>query len=775
MEIPEKSGILSMVVFSKLFRPMKRFSLFASVILLVCACQLETEIQPENSGFKTVTINAGDAGTRTAVHFDGVNYSVTWKAGDQISVAEVIQGNYSIDEKSRPAPYQIKASDALAADAATASFNITFADRTSLAENPTGDDFRYVGVYPSGSLYSVNWTEDSRAEWELHWGDTSTPDHFILLVNMPTIQSPTADSFDPNADLMVSQVVTSASQPNELSLRFARVGTIAKITLKGLPAGKTLESGTFTFPMTWPGAYMVEYDPTLGKTGLFNKPSGLISFNPYEVTVDGSGNAVLWLRTLSGTLSGWFNFDVTVSDGKGGGKPERYEKRVDLDALGRTIEFPESGITTFSVTLEKHYDLSFTNESYVTGETSIEAHLLFDLGGKPHTSVTYGLIAFDPATPDPFETVKVDTADPGEIIPLTPDGEGRVTYSATGLTPGTEYCFMPFMVIDGVAFYPEYSYFSYTTLTHYDYVEPGLVDLGLPSGTKWASFNLGSDAPLTAGYYYAWGEVRPTVSFTDSYSSKYWYQYNYTSYAKKYSTSAFKGQNGLVDMKTVLDPEDDAATVCLGGDWRTPTSEDFKELFENCNRSYVEGGYVYTSKNNGNSITLPACGFYGGSTKVTSTTYLMTSSLNIDQVTFANQAECANADGTSNDYSDGTTRGYMKFNIRPVSGGTRAGYVWTAHATDPVLGSGTATVSWNFLVPEDLENYQDYTYKISWGNDSPFASYNITRTGSYTLTGLTPGTRYYYYVDWDCRRWSSQYSVWLHSGGSSEVRSFVAE
>jgi hypothetical protein len=174
--------------------------------------------------------------------------------------------------------------------------------------------------------------------------------------------------------------------------------------------------------------------------------------------------------------------------------------------------------------------------------------------------------------------------------------------------------------------------------------------------------------------------------------------------------------------------KDDAATVCLGGDWRTPTSEDFKELFGNCDRSYVEGGYVYTSRINGNSITLPACGFYGGSTKVTSTTYLMTSSLNIDQVTLANQAECANA-----------------------------------------------TVSWDFLVPEDLVNYQDYTYKISWGSDSPFASYNITRTGSYTLTGLTPGTRYYYYVDWDCRRWSSEYSAWLHNGGSSEVLSFVAE
>ncbi len=725
-----------------------------------------------------MTVHAGEAGTRTAIQVDGLTYHTNWSAGDQIDVAEVIQGNYSMDEKSRPAPYQIEASDALAADAATASFNITFADRTSLAENPTGGDFRYVGVYPSGSLYSVNWTGDSQAEWESHWGDTSTPDHFTLLVNMPTSQNPTADSFDPNADLMVSQVVTSATQPNELSLRFARVGTIAKITLKGLPAGRTLESGTFTFPMTWPGAYMVEYDPTLGKTGLFNKPSGLISFYPEGVTVDGSGNAVLWLRTLSGTLSGWFKFDVTVNDGKGGkgGEPERYEKRVDLDALGRTIEFPESGITTFSVTLEKHYDLTFTNESYVTGETSIEAHLLFDLGGKPHTSVTYGLIAFDPATPDPFETVKVDTADPGDIIPLTPDGEGRVTYSVTGLTPGTEYCFMPFMVIDGVAFYPEYSYFSYTTLTHYDYVEPGLVDLGLPSGTLWATFNLGSDAPLTAGYYFAWGEVRPTEEFDNYYyGSKYWNQYRSynTGYARKYSTCAAYGQDGLMDMKTVLDAEDDAATVCLGGEWRTPTSADFAEMMGNCDRSNIEGGYVYTSKKNGNSITFPACGYYTGSSKQSSSTFMMTSSLNIDVVSLPNRALCADVHSGTSDYADGTTRGYTKCNVRPVKGGTRAGHVWTAHTSATVLGGGSANVHSEFLEAEDLENYMEYTYRAHLSSDPTYyPSTSISRNGYHTYTGLTPGTTYYYYVSWECRQISDPS---IHKYGTSEVRSFVAE
>lgn len=744
------------------------------------SCNVETVKESVTSPTHKMTVHAGGAGTRTVVQTDGLSYSVKWSAGDQITVAEVIEGNYTLDPKSRPEPYQRVASSPLAADAATASFDVSLSNKSSAEFNPTGDSFRYVGVYPQNGLYSINWTGDNRDEWVEHWGDSTTPDHFTMLVELPTYQCPTADSFDPNADLMVSKVVTSPTQPTELSMQFARVGTIAKITLNGLPAGMKIEHGSFTFPSSWPGAYIIEYDPTLGKTGLFNKSSGRIDFSPQELTVDGSGNAVIWLRTLSGTLSGWFNFDVTLTEdkgGKGGGATERYEKRVDLEALGRTIVFPESGIATFGVTLEKHYDLTFTNESYSVTESSIEANLRFDLGGKPHTTVEYGLIAFNPATPDPFGSVKLETAAPGDVTYLTPDGEGRVTYLATGLSPNTTYCYMPFMLIDGTAFYPEYSYFSYKTLKHYDYAEPEAVDLGLPSGTKWASFNLGSSAPLSDGYYFAWGEVRPTESFDNyNYGSKYWSQYrwNYTGYALKYSTNAARGQDCLVDMKTVLDPEDDAATVCLGDGWRTPTAADFGELMGNCDRSNIDGGYVYTSRINGNSITFPACGYYSGSSKETLRTFMMTSSLYIDTVTMPNQAIFSDVSSGLSEYSDGTTRGYTKCNVRPVKGGTRSGYVWTAHVSATVDTDSSATVYYQFLEDEDLANYTDYTYKVFLTNDisTVYPGRDISRVGSYTFTDLTPGSTYYYYVTWECKQISN---TSIHKYGTSEVRSFVAE
>ena len=759
---------------------MKRLFILSSMTLLACmiACQSELSIEPSGAHTKTIIVHAGDPGTRTSVQIDGGGYRVNWSAGDQIAVAEIINANFG--DETGPAPYQQVFSEPLAADASSASFTVSLSDRSSAEENPHGDSFRYVGVYPGYGLYSVNWTGDNRAEWEAHWGDTTTPDHATLLVNMPTFQSPTAESFDPEADLLVSQVVESATQPNELSLRFARIGTIVKVTLTGLPAGMSVEYGRFKFPMSWAGAYIVEYDPVLQRTGVFEKSSGQITFMPQELLVNGDGEAVIWLRTLSGKLDDWFSFEVTLTPGtKGGGETEKYEKYVNLKTLGKTLSFPESGMTTFSVAMEKHYDLSFLNESYEVTETSIEAHLLFGLGGKPHTTVSYGLIPFDPDTPDPFETVRYENAAPESIIPLTPDGDGRVTFTATGLTPNTTYCYMPFMVIDGTAYYPEYSFFSYTTEKHYDYAEPELVDLGLPSGTKWASFNLGSVAPTVPGYYYAWGEVHPTETFTSSYTSKYWYQarYNYPGYAKKYSTVAGAAQENLVDMKTVLDPEDDAATYCLGGEWRTPTSDDFGELFANCDRSVVEDNYVYTSKINGNSITFPACGNYRGSSKSQDDrTLMMTASLYVDGKTSYNSVWCADVKWSQHEYSEtqGSTRGYIKYNVRPVKGGTRAGYNWTAHTSATVLGGGKATVHSQFLEAEDLSNYQDYTYNVMLGTDvrEYFPSTAITRDGNYTFENLTPGTTYYYYVTWECRQITN---TSLHKYGASEVRSFVAQ
>lgn len=134
------------------------------------------------------------------------------------------------------------------------------------------------------------------------------------------------------------------------------------------------------------------------------------------------------------------------------------------------------------------------------------------------------------------------------------------------------------------------------------------VDLGLPSGLKWATCNVGATTPEDYGDYFAWGEVEPK-EYYDWSTYKYGTDYNQLT---KYCTSSRLGKDGFVDNKTVLDSEDDAATANWGGSWRMPTEVEQQELVDNCTWTWTTqngvNGYKVTGPN-GNSIFLPAAGY----------------------------------------------------------------------------------------------------------------------------------------------------------------------
>ena len=126
------------------------------------------------------------------------------------------------------------------------------------------------------------------------------------------------------------------------------------------------------------------------------------------------------------------------------------------------------------------------------------------------------------------------------------------------------------------------------------------VDLGLPSGTKWATCNVGANKPEQYGNYYAWGETTTKSSYTNE---------NSKTYGK--SMSDISGNKAY-----------DAANANWGEGWRMPTKEEFDELRNNCtwtwtNRNGVNGYEVKSKKNgNSNSIFLPAAGHRpGGDTR----------------------------------------------------------------------------------------------------------------------------------------------------------------
>lgn len=126
------------------------------------------------------------------------------------------------------------------------------------------------------------------------------------------------------------------------------------------------------------------------------------------------------------------------------------------------------------------------------------------------------------------------------------------------------------------------------------------IDLGLPSGLKWANCNIGANKPEEMGNYFAWGEI----------------------YEKdNYELSSYFLCNGSFDScfnmkgKNISGTQFDVAHVKLGDDWRMPTFDEFKELIDNCTYRWTTYKGVKGAKffgPNGNSIFLPAAGYSYG-------------------------------------------------------------------------------------------------------------------------------------------------------------------
>lgn len=131
------------------------------------------------------------------------------------------------------------------------------------------------------------------------------------------------------------------------------------------------------------------------------------------------------------------------------------------------------------------------------------------------------------------------------------------------------------------------------------------VDLGLPSGTLWATCNVGASSPEEYGDYFAWGETKPKSTY--DWSTYFDTNDNGMTYQK------YNNESG----KTELDLSDDAATANWGEGWRMPSEEQQDELREKCSWTWTQkngvNGYEVKSKTNGCSLFLPAAGGRKGS------------------------------------------------------------------------------------------------------------------------------------------------------------------
>ena len=222
------------------------------------------------------------------------------------------------------------------------------------------------------------------------------------------------------------------------------------------------------------------------------------------------------------------------------------------------------------------------------------------------------LVAFA-CTPDPEDAPSTDINNPTHITPpdnpQTPADSTEIQHPAD--TTGTTDPIDPTDPVDPEPQKPEPQ-------------DDGAVDLGL--SVKWASCNLGASVPEEYGDYYAWAEIEPYYDTLDPLTWKAGKQdgYGVASYrwfgeypnVTKYCPADLYNcwdKEGDPDGKTVIDSDDDAAAVTLGGAWRMPTEAEWNELESQCTWTWathdgVDGFEIAAT--NGNSIFLPAAGFF---------------------------------------------------------------------------------------------------------------------------------------------------------------------
>ena len=278
------------------------------------------------------------------------------------------------------------------------------------------------------------------------------------------------------------------------------------------------------------------------------------------------------------------------------------------------------------------------------------------------------------------------------------------------------------------------------------------IDLGL--SVKWASWNVGADSPEEYGDYFAWGETTTKSSYSSSLLSD----------VLDNSISGLKSL-GIIDANGNLTAAYDAATVNWGDEWRMPTSDEIKELVNNCTWRWTTQNGVYGYKvvgPNGNSIFLPAAGVrdYTSLGSAGSLGYYWSATPRGEYIWVYSLVL------SNSSYSNNTNFDFYGFSVRPVYGPARPSIsVTTGEATDITdYGATLGGIVSNSDEPVTCGIIYDISSTLS-STSGTMLSTSSSGEFSIEVTGLSPNTTYYYcaYVEVD-----GEYKY-------GEVRSFTTE
>lgn len=186
------------------------------------------------------------------------------------------------------------------------------------------------------------------------------------------------------------------------------------------------------------------------------------------------------------------------------------------------------------------------------------------------------------------------------------------------------------------------------------------VDLGLTSGIKWATCNIGASKRNEYGDYFSWAEVKPKDT------------YDYQSFTYKRDRKYLRSE-GVIDFSNNLTSEYDAAEQNWGEGWRMPNDTVFQELIDECDWTWLSlggvNGYKVSSKKIGNNnwIFLPAAGYMEENVNLLPNVYASYWSSTYEDAENANRAFQLQFTQTENDVKVEGRGTWQGCPVRPVT------------------------------------------------------------------------------------------------------------
>ena len=329
----------------------------------VAGCQIEKFEQPEQQvdvvkTHKLIVNASSGSDSKTSITAVAGGYKVSWEPNDYITLHECAPeaAEYDYD-----AVRTYDSAGLLPEDIVDDKAGFSFEE----IEDRTASEYGYIATYGYSYAEYYDWSMDEGTsdDWFYeNWaatfdysGERMDP-HMVLQMWFQTWQTPLADTFDPWADLMVSQYKVSSEQlSGEASFKFGRIGSIVKMTLNDLDDYKDFQicEITITFGESVVIPHMIKYDPILNKyvsAGLEERSgtgmSSTLIVDGSNIVIKEDGTADVWLRLPSGELTDWFRVDIYLYNDM----EECFLARfVDLEKLNRTLIFEDGQMTTFSI------------------------------------------------------------------------------------------------------------------------------------------------------------------------------------------------------------------------------------------------------------------------------------------------------------------------------------------------------------------------------------------------------------------------------------------